>query len=128
MTGTLSKLRMLGSALLGAVIPLSLMSNAEAHKVELPAQTDKPAASASVKPSMSGQTLRQARNRLLDLWVKDRTFNAGMRQAPVQTLEKMGIKLSEIDRTRLVKMNWSASDDDLLKATREFWPPPGDSG
>lgn len=73
------------------------------------------------------RTLREARNELLDRWVKDPAFNASMRRDPVGTIERMGITLTPQARKMLVSINWSTSNQDVLKQVA-YWDGGGDLG
>jgi hypothetical protein len=75
---------------------------------------------------LAGKTLREARNTLLDMWVKDPAFNRNMRRDPVGTLESQGVKLTEEDRAAVRRMNWKASDEELKDAALRWSARPGD--
>ena len=77
-----------------------------------------------VGPTFKGMTLREARNGLLDRWVKDSEFRQEMRADPEGTVEKNGVVLDDPSRALLRNIDWSLSDAQLADLAKGG----GDSG
>lgn len=124
-----TKAQSVALALIGALLPAG-PTGAQPREAARPAP-----AGHIVGKRFEGQSLKQARNQLLDLWVKDQNFNAQMRKLPVATLKKLGVNLTQSEERAVANMNWSASNADLIEQVKRWkgaaaggWGYPDDAG
>ncbi|MEN6442899.1 MAG: hypothetical protein ABFC71_04010 [Methanoregula sp.] len=57
--------------------------------------------------SLSGLTLPEARDALINLWMTNGSFSQGMGTDPIGTLENLGLKFGDEEKGIIKKINWS---------------------
>jgi hypothetical protein len=65
--------------------------------------------------SLSGLTLPQARDTLIDLWMHNGSFSQGMCTDPLGTLENLGLKLGDEEKGIIKEINWSGLNEKRLE-------------